>query len=71
MVTALKESANALRAALVDVVRLDKALTALQASKESPVAEIIPELQNELIWRSARLATNSGRSCVMRSRRWV
>ncbi len=48
LVTALKESANALRAEPVDVVRLDKALTVLQASKESPVAEIIPELQNEL-----------------------
>lgn len=48
LVAALKESANALRAEPVDVVRLDKALAALQASKESAVAEIVPELQSEL-----------------------
>ncbi len=48
LVAAIKESANALRAEPVDVVRLDKALTALQASKESPVMELIPELQAEL-----------------------
>lgn len=48
LVAALKESANALRAEPVDVVRLDKALTALQASKEAAVAEIVPDLQSEL-----------------------
>lgn len=45
---ALKESATALRSEPVDVARLDKALTALQASKEQAVVEIIPELQSEL-----------------------
>lgn len=48
LVAALKESANALRAEPVDVVRLDKALAALQASKESAVAELVTELQSEL-----------------------
>ena len=48
LIAALKESANALRAEPVDVVRLDKALAAIQASKEPAVAEVIPELQGEL-----------------------
>lgn len=48
LIAALKESATALRAEPVDVVRLDKALTALQASKEPAVAEVIPQLQGEL-----------------------
>ena len=47
LVAALKESATALRAEPVDVVRLDKALAAIQASKEPAVADIIPELQSE------------------------
>lgn len=48
LVAALKESATALRAEPVDVVRLDKALAAIQASKEPGVAAVIPELQGEL-----------------------
>jgi hypothetical protein len=48
LIAALKESATALRAEPVDVVRLDKALAAIQASKEPGVAEVIPELQGEL-----------------------
>jgi hypothetical protein len=48
LIAALKESTNALRAEPVDVVRLNKALTALLASRETAVAEIIPDLQSEL-----------------------
>lgn len=48
LIAALKDSATALRAEPVDVVRLDKALTALQASREQAVLDIIPELQSEL-----------------------
>ena len=48
LIAALKESATALRAEPVDVVRLDKALAVLQASKEQPVLDAVPELQNEL-----------------------
>jgi hypothetical protein len=48
LIAALKESATALRAEPVDVVRLDKALAAIQASKEPGVAEVVPELQGEL-----------------------
>ena len=44
---ALKESALALRAEPVDVVRLDKALAALQLSKEQAVVDLLPELQSE------------------------
>ncbi len=48
LVAALKDCTTALRAEPVDVVRLDKALAALQASKEPGVAEVIPDLQSEL-----------------------
>ena len=48
LVTALKDSAAALRAEPVDVVRLDKALAVLRESKEQPVLDAVPELQNEL-----------------------
>jgi len=48
LIAALKESATALRAEPVDVVRLDKALAVLQESKEQPVLDAVPELQNEL-----------------------
>jgi hypothetical protein len=48
LVTALKDSATALRAEPVDVVRLDKALAVLQESKEQPVLDAVPELQSEL-----------------------
>lgn len=48
LVAALKDCTTALRAEPVDVVRLDKALAALQASKEPGVAEVIPDLQIEL-----------------------
>ncbi len=48
LIAALKESATALRAEPVDVVRLDKALTALQPSKEQAVLDLIPTLQGEL-----------------------
>ena len=48
LITALKESTNALRAEPVDVVRLDKALAVLQATREQPVLDAVPELQNEL-----------------------
>ena len=43
LIAALKESATALRAEPVDVVRLDKALAVLQASKEQPVLDVVPE----------------------------
>ena len=48
LIGALKESSTALRSEPVDVVRLDKALTALQSSKESAIGAIIPDLQREL-----------------------
>lgn len=48
LIAALKESAIALRAEPVDVVRLDKALAALQTSKEPAVADVAPALQSEL-----------------------
>ncbi|MFN8467199.1 MAG: hypothetical protein U0X20_16705 [Caldilineaceae bacterium] len=48
LITALKDSAAALRSEPVDVVRLDKALAVLQESKEQPVLDAVPELQNEL-----------------------
>ncbi len=47
LIVGLKESANALRAEPVDVARLDKALAALQISKEQPVLAIVPALQAE------------------------
>jgi hypothetical protein len=47
LIAALKESVIALRSEPVDVVRLDKAMTVLQASKEQAVLDITPELQNE------------------------
>lgn len=48
LIAALKESVTALRAEPVDVVRLDKALAALQTSKEPAVADVVPALQSEL-----------------------
>jgi hypothetical protein len=48
LIAALKESSTALRAEPVDVVRLDKALDVLRASKEQAVLDAVPELQNEL-----------------------
>jgi hypothetical protein len=48
IVAALKESVAALRSEPVDVVLLDKALAALQLSKEPDVLATVPELQNEL-----------------------
>lgn len=48
LITALKDSATALRAEPVDVVRLDKALAVLQDGKEQPVLDAVPELQKEL-----------------------
>jgi hypothetical protein len=48
LLSALKESAGALRAEPVDVVRLDKALAVLAASKEQAVLDTLPELQSEL-----------------------
>lgn len=48
LVGALKEAAAALRSEPVDVVHLDKAVTALQTFREPPVLAVIPELQQEL-----------------------
>ena len=48
LIAALKDSATSLRAEPVDVVRLDKALAVIQESKEQPVLDAVPELQNEL-----------------------
>jgi len=48
LVAALKDCATAMRSEPVDVVRLDKALAALQVSKEPGVTAVIPELQSEL-----------------------
>jgi len=45
---ALKDAAAALRSEPADVVRLDKALAALQGFGEAPIAAIVPELQQEL-----------------------
>ena len=68
LIAALKESATALRAEPVDVVRLDKALTALQPSKEQAVLDPSPTCRANLTWPSARWATSSARSC---GRRWL
>ncbi|MCK6576729.1 MAG: hypothetical protein L6Q98_01350 [Anaerolineae bacterium] len=46
--SALKEAATALRSDPVDVTRLDKALSHLQAAKQPDIAELIPELSQEL-----------------------
>lgn len=48
LIGALKESATALRSEPVDVVRLDKALSVIQASKEQRALDIAPQLQSEL-----------------------
>lgn len=48
LIAALRESAIALRAEPVDVVRLDKALAIIQTSKEPALAEVMPALQSEL-----------------------
>ena len=48
LIAALKDSVTSLRAEPVDVVRLDKALAALQTSKEQAALDLLPELQNEL-----------------------
>ncbi len=48
LVAALKEAGAALRSEPVDVVRLDKALTALQGSSEQRVIDVLPELKQEL-----------------------
>lgn len=48
LIAALKESATALRAEPVDVVRLDKALAVLQTSKEAALIAVLPELQSDL-----------------------
>lgn len=45
---ALKDAASALRSEPVDVVRLDKALTLLQTSKQQDIAPLLPQLSNEL-----------------------
>lgn len=48
LIGALKEGATALRSEPVDVARLDKALTALQSTKEPAALGVVPELQSEL-----------------------
>jgi hypothetical protein len=45
---ALKEAAAALRSAPVDVVRLDRAISALQAAPPPEVRDLLPELSSEL-----------------------
>lgn len=48
LVAALKDCTTALRSEPVDVVRLDKALAALQTSQERAVLDVIPEVRSEL-----------------------
>ncbi len=48
LVGALKDAAVALRAEPVDVVRLDKAITTLQANPQGDIVDLLPELNQEL-----------------------
>lgn len=48
LVAAIKETGVALRSEPVDVVRLDKALTALQGSSEQKILDITPALREEM-----------------------
>lgn len=45
---ALKDTAAALRAEPVDVVRLDKALATLKAARQQEILDLVPELDDEL-----------------------
>ncbi len=45
---ALKEAAGALRVEPIDVVRLDKAISALQTGTQSDIMALLPELNSEL-----------------------
>lgn len=45
---ALKSAAQALRSEPVDVVKLDKAISQLKMSESQPVADLLPELDEEL-----------------------
>ncbi len=48
LTAALKDAATALRTEPVDVVRLDKAVTALQTYRQQDIQDLIPELNDEL-----------------------
>ena len=48
LAAALKDVTSALRSEPVDVVRLDRAITSLQAFKQQDVQEIVPQLSEEL-----------------------
>jgi hypothetical protein len=48
LTAALKDAATALRTEPVDVVRLDKALTALQTYRQQDIQDLVPELTDEL-----------------------
>ena len=63
LVAALKDAGAALRSEPVDVVRLDKALTALQTSSEQKILDIRRSCGKNWTWPSACWATNSGRNC--------
>ncbi len=57
---ALKDVSQALRSEPVDVVRLDKAITLLQNSKEERVADMLPTLEEELDQAQRRLGDEFG-----------
>ena len=57
---ALKESATALRSEPIDVVRLDKAITILQGARQQEVADLLPELNEELTLAQRRLGDEFG-----------
>src|SRR5690348_14771803 len=48
LTVALKDAATALRTEPVDVVRLDKALTARQSYRQQDIRDLVPELTDEL-----------------------
>lgn len=60
LIGALKDAVAALRSEPVDVVRLDKAITALLGVQEQDVAALLPELNQELMLAQRQLGDEFG-----------